>query len=205
MTTQQQAEAYASLEKMRRYDYGPEEDFVLHLPPSIADERDPAEEPDETGALGQMELCDDRAFYGVSTAWKYRHDMADGNQQLIARRRLRRKAWDSLIIPWEATDLQLKERIPIFVKQLKEIDPTIDRDDVTQAIFKTIMCREQIKHVKENGIKIGYDNSLRETVFHPKNQSMPELVSFSGPTRREDLKAYLKEKAAAERLRESSS
>jgi hypothetical protein len=113
--------------------------------------------------------------------------MADGTEELIARRRLRRKAWDSLVIPWNASDHELKQRIPQFVKQLKEVDPTIDREDVTQAVFKTMMCRDQIKHIHEKGIKVGYDSSLRETVFHPRS-SKHELKTFSGPTRYEDLK-----------------
>ena len=46
------------------HDYGPEEDFVLHLPPSIEDERDPAEEPDRAGALAPVSIADDQTFYG---------------------------------------------------------------------------------------------------------------------------------------------
>jgi hypothetical protein len=36
----------------------------LHLPPSIEDERDPAEEPDRAGALASVSIADDQAFYG---------------------------------------------------------------------------------------------------------------------------------------------
>jgi len=36
----------------------------LHLPPSIEDERDPAEEPDRAGALASVSIADDQTFYG---------------------------------------------------------------------------------------------------------------------------------------------
>jgi hypothetical protein len=49
----------------------------------------------------------------------------------------------------------------------------------------------QIKHVVEMGISKGYNASFRETVFHPKNSSIHDPVSFSGPTRRQDLRRYL--------------
>lgn len=186
--------------QMKRFDYGPEQDFVLHLPPSIGDEQDPTKEPDPTGALSTVEVCDDRRFYGMSTAWQLRQDMTDGRQELLARRRLRRKAWDSLVIPWNASDIQLRDSIPLLLKKLKEIDPTVDRDDVTQAIFKTMMCREQIKKVHENGIKVGYNSSLRETVFHTKPPDS-DLMTFSGPNRYEDLRRHvsIRERRDAER------
>jgi len=185
--------------KTKRFDYGPEQDFVLHLPPSVLDEHDPTREPDRSGALAAVETCDDRRYYGISPAWQFRQDMTDGQQQeLVARRRLRRTAWDSLIIPWNVSDVQLRESVPQLVKRLKAIDPSIDRDDVKQAVFKTIMCREQIRKVHENGIRVGYNNSLRETVFHTKRPDL-ELKTFRGPNRREEFRRHLRERADAAR------
>ena len=178
--------------RAQAFDYGPEEDFVLHLPPSVVDEIDPAKEPDPDGALDQGSPFDDNSFYGVSAAWQSTDNNADAVKDLLGRRRLRRQAWDSLVIPWNATDGELKDSIPKFVRLLKEVDPTIDREDVAQAIFKTIMCRQQIAHVIETGISVGYNNSMIATPFHAYNASRHQPALFAGPQRREELRRFLK-------------
>ena len=101
------------------------------------------------------------------------------------------------LIPWSKVDLKVKlVCCAQFLKELKAIDPTMSCEDVTQAIFKTVMCREQMKHVHESGIKIGYNCSIRETVFHPPDKAPArprarESKEYRGPTRWVDYVADL--------------
>ncbi|KAJ1492644.1 hypothetical protein T484DRAFT_1880660, partial [Baffinella frigidus] len=103
----------------------------------------------------------DIRFYGVSPEWIYKKGPAAANQELIARRRLRRLAWESLTIPWGASDDELDEAIPDMLARLKTVDPSVDRDDLAAALFKAKQCRIQVSYVKEKGIRIGWDSSTK--------------------------------------------
>mmetsp|Transcript_32640 Transcript_32640/g.77984 ORF Transcript_32640/g.77984 Transcript_32640/m.77984 type:complete len:287 (-) Transcript_32640:40-900(-) len=143
-----------------------EEDFVLHLP--TCDALSEGGECPEHEAEAAAE--DVSGFYGVAPQWSSRvPDEGVQKAEVLASRRLRRAAFDSLVIPWNITEASLDESLPAMLRQLKVIDSSITREDLSASLLKFRLCRAQVAHVKELGITHGWN------VSHPPPTSVSHL------------------------------